>query len=1031
MPIAYPTFFEALLQRDRSLRASVDGMVVAFDGWLTTSRLPFFTDYTDHGVEHLNRVLATADHLITDTARNVFTPSDVAVLIAATLLHDSAMHLSEAGFHMLIQGEASEWRSPAFSDRPWPTLWEEFLFSAKRWDERRLREVLGETPAGELRAQVRNPFEGYDDLSDTDRKLIGEFIRRHHPRMAHEFALFGIPGRTLVDLGGLFRADLRDISGLVARSHGLPVRVCLEYLREHYHRREYAGVHAVYLMTLLRVADYLQIQAERAPAVVFQYRHIPSKLSELEWKAHHAISNITQTHDDPESIEIQARPRDVHTYLRLKEWLSGIQEELDASWAVLGETYGSHPRLSGLGLILRRVRSNLDDVQAFSRRVSFVPERIELTVARPDLLKLLVGPLYDNIPSIGIRELIQNSVDAVREREVLQQNHPELRGAPLVEQEHDVEVWLDSPDERGYAWLTVSDRGAGMSVEVIRDYFLTAGASFRNSDAWKREFETEAEDRPRSRVMRSGRFGVGVLAGFLLGSCMDVATRHIRSESGTRFSTTLDLSAIELRRDPTLRVGTVIRIQVSPAVYQKLVASGDRVSVPEKFGWFIYDHPSVARFIGSEREKLEQKFAIATPDPKRPSALRRLRGSHGYSVYWTYKPLPSLSVNGIFITNTAPRRRFSRKRLQYSDTISYYEGGTTISIEHPKICVEDRDGAFPLNLRRSDITETEYSFESRLITDIVDDFLAYLLVNCPESFSDARWMRLDRHPGIHCTTRISTTGFYESSLCPFMSSARGLSLLCRPLQAAIKASAVYLLSPTAPPGIIDPSRHADSIFTTVRIPDRFDDKNRREETILTDVDFLWALSLASDLGSDSARDGKILVGDRKVVGLRLLLPSRIAEKTVDPARWVVEIMYAQLRAERHGWLFLSHEESVRKRLLELSSQLEIKPAVRGYSFVETRDCPATRLRSLNMKRCKREVYILEVCLSPDGHGGKRRGCGPPLDAGLLARRWQKVIGQPFIPFDPAVRKQELRHVYQTLGEFILSHEAMKHDSVLH
>ena len=162
----------------------------------------------------------------------------------------------------------------------------------------------------------------------------------------------------------------------------------------------------------------------------------------------------------------------------------------------------------------------------FSKLVGYVPERIELTVARPDLLKLLVGPLYGNMPSVGVRELLQNSVDAVRERQSLQRRHPELDSTALIDQGHDVEISLTEDSPLGPFWLTVSDRGSGMSVEIIRDYFLTAGASFRNSDAWKREFETD--DHPRSQVLRSGRFGVGMLAAFLLGSRIQVATRHIR-----------------------------------------------------------------------------------------------------------------------------------------------------------------------------------------------------------------------------------------------------------------------------------------------------------------------------------------------------------------------------------------------------------------------------------------------------------------------------------------------------------------------
>ena len=1028
MPIAYPKFFEELLQRDRSLRAGVDGMVVAFDGWLSSSRLPFFTDYTDHGIDHLNCVLGTADHLISDVARAVFTPSDAAVLICAILLHDSAMHLSETGFYALIRGEASKWNNPGFPDRPWPTLWDEFLFSAKRWDERRLRDVLGETPTGEPRAQVRDPFANYDNLSDTDRKLIGEFIRRHHTRMAHEFACHGVPGPTVVNLGVMLRADLRDISGLVARSHGLPVRACLEYLQKRYHRREHDGVHAVYLMTLLRVSDYLQIQAERAPAIVFQYRHIPSKLSELEWEAHNAISNITQTHDDPESIEIQAHPQDVYTYLRLKEWLSGIQEELDASWAVLGETYGSHPKLSRLGLILRRVRSNLDHMDAFSRQVSYVPERIELTVARPDLLKLLVGPLYENVPSIGVRELTQNAVDAVRERQVLQQKHPELCKVPLIDQENDVEIVLESPDERGYAWLTVSDRGAGMSVEIIRDYFLTAGASFRNSDAWKQEFETE--DSPHSRVLRSGRFGVGVLAGFLLGSRMEVATRHIRSESGVRFSTTLDLNAIELCHDLTLRVGTIIRIQVSRTVRQKLLESSARVSVPEKYDWFVYDRPSVARFVGQERKKLEQAFAVAPPDPKKPSSFRRLRGSYDYSVYWTYRPLPSLSVNGLFITDSVTRRRFARRRHWDDGRIRNWEysasnDGMKFSISHPKIWVEDPDGTFPLNLRRSDITEREYPFKSTLITDIIDDFLAYLLVHCPQNPSDERWLSIDQHPGVHFDMDIAVQMF-KVKLYPFLTSTEGITLFSPRLQTAIKGHTVFFLFPSAPLGIIDASRQSNSVLSIAKgfTPPSYGSSWPRE-ILPSDIPFLAPLDLASTLRTASNTVRNSILGNRRLAGVRLLLPTRIARKVEEPDRWIAE-MKSDCEKEKAKDKYWSPGIYKLEQFIQgLCNQLKIEKTVSDYSFVASQGCPETQLNSVNLNDGEKDFYALEACVAPDTLGDS------PGQAGPITERWEEIIRQPIIPFDPAARRRDLKHAYEALRQFILSHEAMKQESVLY
>jgi molecular chaperone HtpG len=1016
MPITYPEFFENLLKNDRSLRAGVDALTVAFDGWLSSSRLPFFTDYTDHGVDHLNRVLATADHLIADSARDLFTPGDAAVLIAATLLHDSALHLSEAGFYSLIRGEAAQWTIQEFPDRPWPILWDEFLFAAKRWDERRLREVLGETPNGELLAHVGDPFTHYHDLGDSDRKLIGEFIRRHHARLAHEFARFGIPGHTRIGLDNTLGTDLRDLAGLVARSHGLPVRSCLDYLQGRYHRREYNGVHAVYLMALLRVSDFLQIQAERAPAIVFQYRHIPSPLSILEWKAHNAIANITQTHDDPESIEIQAHPPDVQTFLRLKEWLAGIQTELDASWTVLGETYGSHRKLSGLGLILRRVRSNLDDVEAFSQHVDYVPDGIELGVARPDLLKLLVGPLYGNDPSIGLRELIQNAVDAVRERQFLQERHPEMRDAPLLEQKHEVEVWLGDIDETGHAWLTVSDRGVGMSVDIVRDYFLTAGASFRNSDAWKREFETD--DAPRSRVLRSGRFGVGVLASFLLGPRIEVATRHIRSEFGLRFSVTLDLNPIELRHDPALRVGTVLRLQVPAAVHKQLLEAPARVAVPEKFEWFVYTSPSVARLVGSQRQKLKVTRSIARPTPQDAGALRRVRVTRDYDVYWTYARLPYLSVNGIFVTDGAAHSQFTDSR---NVSVKLDNDGFTFEIYHPRVCIEDPDGALPLNLRRSGVTERGYFFEETLRSDIIDDFLAYLLVHCPKSTEQKDWARTtSRHHGAKLLKDISI-GRFSFSLHPFAANRAGVMLLSSWLRSAASDEQCRFVMPNSMASFLMPPQHHQGIVSRI-------ERTHYSPDVSPDTPYWAALELIAGI-RDSLKDSsknpmggpiRILLPS-KAKGVRILLPLRIAEKIPDPDRWAqeTESLQEKIKHNVRGFTVKNPGELIRR----LCTDLAIEETRGKWALVATSGCPKTELCNFDSPGpTASEVCVLEVAYA------ERQA---QALSGPLSVRWQEVFRQDTIPFDLDVRRHQLKHAYEVLEPFVAAHEAMRRQGVLY
>lgn len=772
MRLELPTFLEEKLATNRDLRSAVDATLTDFDSWLQDSRLPFFPDYTDHGPEHLAGVLATACGLITDEASPVFTAGDAAVLILAVLLHDSAMHLSEAGFRELVLGHASDRRIEEIDFKSWPDLWSEFLFSAKRWDDRKLVDVFGERSAGVPRAAVTDPTEHFDDLQESHRRLVGEFIHLHHPRLAHEFAVFGVPGPgpDAIKPDSRFGTDLCDVAGLIARSHGMDARKCLPYLSSKYHYRAYKDVHAVYVMALLRISDYLQIQADRSPAVVFRYKHIPSPVSVQEHQVHRSITNITQAHSDPDSIEINADPPDVWTFLRLKEWLAGIQCELDASWAVLGEVYGSHAGLRHLGLSIRRVRSNLDNVDSFARRVEYVPRRIEFDVARSELLNLLIGPLYGHRPEIGIRELVQNAVDAVREMSDLQEQNQELRSIPRIEQRGDVEVRLCAPDSSGHAWLTVSDRGVGMTADTVQQFFLKAGASYRESDLWRRQHENE-DTHIRSRVLRSGRFGVGALAAFLLGDQVQVTTRHVTASKALTFATQLEHGPIELRYTDQ-PVGTVIRVLVTKDVFKRLTAKARYRRWPDydHWDWYQGSQPTVLRFIGDSDKPIRQHVVLPGPGSTLSAEWSRLSHEDFADIHWTFGKrtgrarLPNLSCNGIRIGQ--PRQ----DHIDETDLPNLAET-THLRVRQPHLSVYDPDCNLPLTVQRYSLATDELPFRRELLSQVLKDIIAHAVVQMGDESRDPVFgLSMRSHPALW------PQYFIMPQLCPYFATPEGVAI---------------------------------------------------------------------------------------------------------------------------------------------------------------------------------------------------------------------------------------------------------------
>jgi molecular chaperone HtpG len=713
-----PTRLKSLLQKDDNLTAAVLHAISVVRPWFEDNKLVFFPEYTDHGPKHIQEVFETAESLITESAWKILNSKDVAVLILGIILHDCAMHLSEDGFVSLISDDSRP-LNESFRDQPWPRLWNDFMAESRRFDDRKLNALFDDMEP--VRVPPLDPLM----MTKRDRLLIGEFLRRHHPRLAHEIALVGVPGPPDRGLSlGDIPSDVRELSGLVARSHGLDLRVSVDYLNDKgkWGARRTVGVHVTYLMVLVRIADYLQIHSTRAPKEVLQVRSLRSPVSRGEWRAHEDIIDIHQETDDPEAIWVEAKPKDVKTYLKLKYLVSDIQREMDESWAVLGEVYGPKDDLRGFGIRLRRIRSNIQDNAAFARTVNYVPRHAALQTAGVDLLKLLVTPLYGDRPEVGVRELLQNAVDARLELLDYLAKDSQVPQPDLQEQNADVVIALTWKED-GPKWLSVSDRGIGMTVDTVLNYFLKAGASFRFSHTWRRQHEDE---QGRPRVLRSGRFGIGILAGFLLGNEIHVSTRHVtaRPDEGVSFVCRLEDDTVQLDRT-TRPVGTTVSIQLPEAVFRKLAKDcfnwHHYILQEPAFSWYWYclEEPS-AHFLIQGR-LVEQTYLLPSADSDLPPEWRRVRHPAFRDIHWTYLGSgPLLTCNGIAVID------LSKEDDEEDDEDFGGEGFT-----RPKLSVFDPQGSLPLNLQRTGLSVKELPFEAELLKDICYDILAFLLIHTP------------------------------------------------------------------------------------------------------------------------------------------------------------------------------------------------------------------------------------------------------------------------------------------------------------
>lgn len=985
---AIPASLQEVLNENRALAGLVDTSISEFGAWLGRNNTKFFAEYTDHSLEHVQEVLKTANDLIRNECRAMIKSGDVAALVLAALLHDCAMHLSIDGFINLVQSD--DYLIEGFSDKPWNVLWLDFLAESRRFSGRKLMALFGDTEP------VRHPPMSPQEMTGKDLLLCGEFLRRHHHRLAHEIALFGVPGpgENKLQLKGTEDTEhIIDLAGVIARSHGLSIRDCFDYLQTHYSNvKVVRGLHPVYIMALLRIADILQIRSERAPRQIQQVDQLQSPVSVAEWEMHQAIKDIN-FHDSPEVVLVVAEPKNVKTYLAVRKLLDRIQYELDRAWTVIGEIYGSDDSLRHFGLKIRRIHSNIDDLEQFSKRVPYIPTQASFEVADTDLLKLLIAPLYGEKPEIGIRELLQNAIDAVRELKEYRKQRSDLTNVDLPDQDGDVLISIDQ-DEEGKWWVAISDKGIGMTVDTVREYFLKAGASLRRSEIWKKTFEDE---QGKSRVLRSGRFGVGALAAFLLGDQIYISTRHVTDQTGEgiEFQCQLDTEAIELRRIKR-PLGTTIRVQISDEIKETLEKK------PNSWNWYFLDEPIVVRQIAGEI--LERDKPLPNIHAELSPSWRRIRHADYQDIQWSYDHKGLIVCNGIIV----------RKRLLY-DEIYGGEDAEEINFDVPLLSVFDFDAHLPINLQRTELTSKELPFNEEIRDDILRDFIAYILVNAPEqsimNINTYPWYFSYHYLGTRFTSEkiLFLTQGTNTSL--WYSTELGLGIYIASNISRVKVRSTFIVSSYT-------RRHSEDdhpdYLTKIKTGPEQIVMCRRIAQFKGLQDKIQRLNdlLAFCVARDALRDEffwmrNIRPVDRDLFynpGVRILV-SRNA---------IGALKAAEAHVEYSGFYPFWSQKNI---------NLNEEWSNKDWVLWQIGDCGPMKFDFIKFAEETGTPNDDEwPCVLAEWYFADEK---PNIKESRLSEIWMDLLGSPIIPYDMAERRRQFASAYKELKPYIKAHEAVK------
>jgi hypothetical protein len=280
------------------------------------------------------------------------------------------------------------------------------------------------------------------------------------------------------------------------------------------------SVNVQYAAVLLRTADLLHVTHDRTPSVMFKAIKFTDPKGVAEWERQRGTFSVAPKAriprpEDPDTTDIiiKADFAEEQPLFALQEYIVYANEQVQRSKRWVDKSQEGDG--AGYSFPWRGVKGDV-------RLEGVAPCPLKFELDRGRLLDLLVGhTLYDN-PTVAVRELLQNAIDAVR-----YQHHLEKREAAAANRSPppigSVRVSWNSATRK----LAVEDDGVGMDLDVIQHHLMRVGSSFYNTPKF------EAENRDFTPI---SRFGIGILTCFMISDDIEIVT--FRGRKGYRIRMT-------------------------------------------------------------------------------------------------------------------------------------------------------------------------------------------------------------------------------------------------------------------------------------------------------------------------------------------------------------------------------------------------------------------------------------------------------------------------------------------------------------
>lgn len=478
-----------------------------------------FVNYSLHDASHSRSIIHAIERFLGEDRIRLLTPTDTFMLLICAYAHDYGMTRSYDKLYDILGSEEFE----TFLREK-----EKDLSSLEKEDAQAIENLLDYLNDNKTSVPIKDIYwsivlatqlylrsDHWKGIVDLDEDFHGLFE-------GHLIGRFISGSEGIVEICMCHGKDFKDVLQLEPIADGI--------IGDDFHPR--------FIAAMLRLGDLLDLDNNRFPLwfarEVAQNRSLIPQLSVLHYHKHEAVSHLLIT-DKKIAIRADCTSENggFETADLVCQWTSLLQKEclaLRLNWEQIApEDFGMPP--------------GEPDIKIFVDEKPFrsTSKKMQMQMSQERVMNLLEGTSIYRDKYVGIREVIQNAVDAslLKLWEDITQNvylkyglskNDAISGLKLADivqgkwrsifSDYDILVEVIKDMEKNQIVIVVKDKGIGIALDDI-DYIADIGSSKENNTRLRKLME----DMP-AWMKPSGVFGIGLQSVFQLTDCIEFYTRQ-------------------------------------------------------------------------------------------------------------------------------------------------------------------------------------------------------------------------------------------------------------------------------------------------------------------------------------------------------------------------------------------------------------------------------------------------------------------------------------------------------------------------